>query len=102
MVQTVFPLFICYLTTKMAISLASKVSKKLYFMYFESTEILNHKNWGLQWKINFLLMTAAPLAPVKSTPKETERISESGFSTLQAGFKEPCHGLELSNLALQE
>ena len=102
MVQTIFTLFICYLTTKMAIAFASKANKKLYLMHFESAEILNHKNWGLQWKINFLLMTAAPLAPVKSTPKETERGSESGFSTLQAGFKEPCHGLALSNLALQE
>lgn len=65
-------------------------------------EILTPQHWGLQWKINFPLTTAAPLAPLKSPPKETERGSESEFSTLQAGSKEPCRGLALSNLALQE
>lgn len=92
--------FMCYLITKLSISILRKAIKKLYLMHFKNSWD-NDKNWGLQWKISFLLMTAAPLAPVKSSPKETERGLEFGCSTLQAGFEEPCHGLVLSNLALQ-
>lgn len=44
-------------------------------MHSESAEILNDKNWGLQWKISCLLMAAAPLAPQESSPKEAERLS---------------------------
>lgn len=32
----------------------------IYLMHFESAEILNHKNWGLQWKINFFRNDSSP------------------------------------------
>lgn len=59
----------------MPIPAVNKANRKLDVMHSESAEILNDKNWGLQWKISCLLMAATPLAPQKSSPKEAERLS---------------------------